>query len=68
MTRYQLQQFEYGYRMYDTRFEEPEPGEIARFQVNMEEAEKIEGGAPFYVWEGEIVFEYIPEQVEMVVE
>jgi len=54
--------------MYDTHFEEPEPGEIARFSVNMEEAEKIEGGAPFYVWDGEIIFEYIPEQTEMVVE
>ncbi len=68
MTRYQLQQFPDYWRMYDTHFEEPKPGEIARFSVNMEEAEKIEGGAPFYVWDGEIIFEYIPEQTEMVVE
>lgn len=62
-TRFQLQQFDSYYRMYDSNFEQSEPGEIARFDVNKGEAERIKDGEPFYVWQGEIIFEQIPAPV-----
>lgn len=61
-TRYKLQQFEWGFRMYDSQTEEPADGELARFEVNLEEAELIENGAKIEVVDGEVV---ITEQEEV---
>ncbi len=44
MTRYRVQQFEWGFRTYDTQTEEPVEGAIAEFDVNIFEAELIEQG------------------------
>ena len=62
-TRYKVQQFEWGYRMYDSQTEEPADGEIARYDVNLEEAELIENGADIQIVDGEIVV--IPQEEEV---
>lgn len=44
-TRYKIQLFEGYFRMYDSQIEQPSEGEIARYEVNLEEAEMIKEGA-----------------------
>lgn len=44
-TRYKVQQFAWGFRMYDSQTEEPADGEIARFDVNLDEAELVKDGS-----------------------
>lgn len=64
-TRYKVQQFTWGYRMYDSQTEEPAPGEIARYDVNLAEAELIKDGADIQVIDGEVVaIEQIVEETE----
>ena len=54
-TRYKVQQFEWGFRMYDSQTEQPADGEIARYDVNLTEAELIKEGADIQVIDGEVV-------------
>lgn len=54
-TRYQLQQFEWGFRMYDSQTEEPAPGELARYNVNLDEADIIERGGLIEVVDGDVI-------------
>lgn len=54
-TRYKLQQFEWGFRCYDSQTEEPIPGEIDRYDINMEEAELVEQGGSIQIIDGEAV-------------
>ena len=54
-TRYKLQQFEWGFRMYDSQTEEPAEGELARFNVNLQEADIIERGGMIEIVNGEVV-------------
>lgn len=55
MTRYKLQQFEWGFRMYDSQTKQPVDGEIARYNVNLQEAELIEQGGTIEIVDGEVV-------------
>ena len=54
-TRYKLQQFSWGFRCYDSQTEEPIEGEIACYDVNLEEAEMIENGATVEIQDGEAI-------------
>lgn len=55
-SRYKVQQFAWGFRTYDSYTEEPVNGEIARFGVNLAEAELIRDGlALVEVVDGELV-------------
>ena len=55
-SRYKVQQFAWGFRTYDSYTEEPGGGEIARFSVNLAEAELIRDGlALVEVVDGELV-------------
>ncbi len=63
MTRYKVQQFEWGFRTYDSNTEQPVEGEIARFDVNMEEAELIEQGGIIEIVDNEVVVT-MPEEAE----
>lgn len=55
MTRFKLQQFEWGFRMYDSNDELPADGELARYDINMEEAELVEAGGTINIIDGEVV-------------
>ncbi len=55
MTRHRVQQFEWGFRTYDTQTEEPVEGAIAEFDVNLSEAELIEQGGLIEIVEGEAI-------------
>lgn len=55
MTRYKLQQFEWGFRMYDSQTEQPAEGELARYNVNLEEADIIERGGTIEIVDGEVI-------------
>jgi len=55
MTRYKVQQFEWGFRTYDTQTEEPVEGAIAEYDVNIEEAEAVIEGSQIEIIEGEAV-------------
>lgn len=46
-TRYKVQQFEWGFRTYDSYTEQPVDGEIARFDVNLAEADLIRRDAAY---------------------
>jgi hypothetical protein len=54
-TRYRVQQFDWGFRTYDTQTEEPVEGAIAEFDVNMTEAELIEQGGNIEVIDDEAI-------------
>ena len=54
-TRFKVQQFPWGFRTYDSYTEEPDPGEIARFDVNEQKAGWIEDGGQIRVVDGELV-------------
>jgi hypothetical protein len=41
MTRYKVQQFDWGFRTYDTQTEEPVEGAIAEFDITDEQADLI---------------------------
>lgn len=60
-TRFKLQQFNGFFRLYDSETEEPADGEIARYDVNMEEAENIENGAMMRIENGDVVV-FFPEE------
>lgn len=62
-TRYKLQQFEWGFRTYDTQTEEPVEGAIAEYDVNIQEAELIEQGGIIEIIDGEAIVT-TPEEVE----
>lgn len=55
MTRYKLQQFEWGFRTYDSQTEEPVEGAIAEYDVNIAEAELIEQGGDIEIVDGEVI-------------
>lgn len=55
MTRYKVQQFEWGFRTYDTQTEEPVEGAIAEYDVNIEGAEAVIEGSQIEIIEGEAV-------------
>ena len=55
MTRYKVQQFEWGFRTYDTQTEEPVEGAIAEYDMNIEEAEAVIEGSQIEIIEGEAV-------------
>ncbi len=63
MTRHRVQQFEWGFRTYDTQTEEPVEGAIAEFDVNLSEAELIEQGGDIQVVEDGVVV-MPPEEIE----
>lgn len=54
-TRFKVQQFAWGFRTYDSLTEEPDPGEIARFDVNEQKAGWIQDGGQIRVVDGELV-------------
>ena len=54
-TRFKVQQFPWGFRTYDSYTEEPDPGEIARFDVNEQKAGWIQDGGQIRVVDGELV-------------
>lgn len=62
-TRFKLQQFDWGFRCYDSQTEEPADGEIARYDVNLDEAEMIKDGATVEIRDGE-VFVYVEGEIE----
>ena len=65
-SRYKVQQFVWGFRTYDSQTEEPVPGEIARFSVNLAEADMIRRDDVIVeVVDGELVIrEAVVEDVE----
>lgn len=63
-TRYKVQQFDWGFRTYDSQTEEPVEGEIARFDVTIAEAELIENGGVIEIVDNKIVVSEPPEEEE----
>jgi hypothetical protein len=63
MTRYKVQQFDWGFRTYDSQTEEPVEGAIAEFDVNISEADLIEQGGDIEIVNDEVVV-IPPEEVE----
>lgn len=64
-TRFKVQQFAWGFRTYDSYTEEPDPGEIARFDVNLDEADLIRReAADLSVIHGELVVTEVVEVIE----
>lgn len=62
-SRYRTQQFEWGFRTYDTQTEEPVEGAIAEFDVNLQEVELIEQGGNIEIINDEAVVT-VPEDIE----
>jgi hypothetical protein len=58
-SQYKVQQFEWGFRTYDSYTEEPMDGEIARFNVSQQKAEWIKLGGQVRV-EGDDLLVTIP--------
>lgn len=59
-----MQQFEWGFRTYDSQTEQPVPGELARFDVNLDEADAIRREqADLRVVDGELVITVLDEAV-----
>lgn len=56
-TRFKVQQLTYGFRMYDSYTEHPVDGELARFDVNVNEADLVEEGGRISIVNGEVVVE-----------
>ena len=61
MTRYKVQQFEWGFRTYDTQTEEPVEGAIAEYDVNLSEAELSEQGAIIEIVDDEAIVTMVEE-------
>jgi hypothetical protein len=61
MTRYKVQQFEWGFRTYDSQTEQPVEGAIAEFDVNISEADLIEQGAIIEIVNDEAIVTMIEE-------
>lgn len=64
-SRYKVQQFAWGFRTYDSYTEEPVDGELARFDVNLDEADLIRReAADLSVIHGELVVTEVVEVIE----